>query len=164
MFELQPLRSGLEAAVFLFEQENRSYFARSITDRGDAYFEDFAEHHRELMADQQSGFGAFYVIVDEHGAVVGRFNLYGIQNGAADVGYRVAERISGRGVATSGLRELCRIARDDLGLRRLAATVSDDNVASSRVLVKSGFIPIGPADVGGSHGSAFELDLAGSDV
>jgi ribosomal-protein-alanine N-acetyltransferase len=160
MFELEPLRRDLEAAVFEFEQENRSYFTRSINDRGDLFFEEFAERHRELMADQQSGIGAFYVFVDEHGAVVGRFNLYDIQDGAADVGYRVAERVSGRGVATSGLRQLCRIARDNIGLRRLTAAASDDNVASQTVLVKAGFIAIGQADVWGRHGSVFELDLA----
>jgi [ribosomal protein S5]-alanine N-acetyltransferase len=159
MFELQPLRGDHEAAVFVFEQENRSYFSRSISDRGDMFFEEFAERHRELMADQQSGIGAFYVFVDEPGAVVGRFNLYAIQDGTAEVGYRVAERVSGRGVATNGLRELCRIARNDIGLRRLTAAASDNNVASQRVLVKAGFIRIGQAEVGGRHGSMFELDL-----
>jgi [ribosomal protein S5]-alanine N-acetyltransferase len=157
--ELQPVRIDLEAAVLLFEQENRAYFTRSINDRGDTFFEEFAERHQELMAEQRSGTGAFYVLVDEHG-VVGRFNLYNIQDGTADVGYRVAERVSGRGVATSGLLTLCRIAREDIGLRSLTAAVSDENVASRRVLVKAGFTEIGQADVAGRNGSVFELDLA----
>jgi ribosomal-protein-alanine N-acetyltransferase len=160
MFELQPVRGDLEAAVLVFEQENRSYFTQSINDRGDMFFEEFAERHRELLADQQSGSGAYYVVVDDLGAVVGRFNLYDIQDGSANVGYRVAERVSGRGVATSGLRRLCQIARDDIGLRRLTAAVSDENVASHRVLVKAGFAAIGQADVAGRQGSLFELDLA----
>lgn len=159
MFKLQPLRSDHEAAVLVFERENRSYFGRSISDRGDMFFDEFAERHRELIADQQSGIGAFFVFVDEHGAVVGRFNLYAIQDGTAEVGYRVAERVSGRGVATNGLRELCRIARNDIGLRRLTAAASDNNVASQRVLVKAGFITIGQTDVAGRPGSMFELDL-----
>jgi [ribosomal protein S5]-alanine N-acetyltransferase len=160
MFELQGLRSDLEAAVFVFEQENRSYFARSISDRGDMFFEEFAERHRELMADQQAETGAFYVLVDEHGAVTGRFNLYDIQSGTAAVGYRVAEQASGRGVATSGLRKLCRIARDEIGLRRLTAATSNENIASQRVLAKVGFVLIGPTEVGGRDGLEFVLNLA----
>ncbi len=159
MYELQPLRGDLEAAVFAFEQENRTYFARSISDRGDRFFEEFAERHRELLADQRAGTGAYYVLVDDLGAVVGRFNLYELQEESAEVGYRVAERVSGRGVATSALRELCRIARDDIGLRRLRATASQANVASRRVLANAGFVVTGPADVAGRDGSVFELDL-----
>ena len=95
--------------------------------------------------------------------MVGRFNLYNIQCGTADVGYRVAERVSGGGVATAGLLELCRIASEAIGLRRLTAAVSDENVASRRVLVKAGFIEMGKVDVAGRHGSVFELDLVASD-
>jgi ribosomal-protein-alanine N-acetyltransferase len=81
-------------------------------------------------------------------------------DGTAAVGYRVAERVSGHGVATSGLRELCRIAREDIGLRLLTAATDSENVASKRVLAKVGFVLIGPTEVGGRHGSEFTLDLA----
>jgi ribosomal-protein-alanine N-acetyltransferase len=160
VFELQCLRSDHEAAVLAFEQENRAYFARSINDRGDPYFEGFAEQHRELIAAQVSGRGAFYVSVDAHDAVVGRFNLYDIRDGTANVGYRVAERVSGQGVATTGLRELCRIAREDIALRTLTAAAGDENLASQRVLARAGFVRIGHTVVGGGHGSAFRLDLS----
>jgi ribosomal-protein-alanine N-acetyltransferase len=143
-----------------FEQENRAYFARSISDRGDLFFDRFADQHRELIAAQDSGTGAFYVFVDDDEAVVGRFNLYDIQDGTAVVGYRVAEGVSGRGVATSGLRQLCRIAREDIGLRTLTAAVGDGNVASQKVLGRAGFVMIGPTEVAGSHGSEYVLDLA----
>ncbi len=145
--------------MLAFEQDNREYFARSISDRGDLYFERFPDQHRELLAVQASSTGAFYVLVDALEAVVGRFNLYDIHDETGDVGYRVAERVAGRGVATSGLWELRRIAREEIGLRTLTATVSDDNVASQRVLAKVGFVLIGPAEVGGRHGSEYTLDL-----
>jgi ribosomal-protein-alanine N-acetyltransferase len=35
------------------------------------------------------------VLVDEDGSVLGRFNLYGPQDGTAEVGYRVAQRAGG---------------------------------------------------------------------
>jgi len=160
MFELQRLRGDHEAAVLAFERENRAYFATSISDRGDSYFEEFSQQHRELLATQESQEAAFYVLVDEHEAVVGRFNLYDVQVGTASVGYRVAERVSGRGVATFGLSKLCRIANEDLGLRMLTAAASDTNVASQRVLAKAGFTLTGPTEVEGRHGSEFTLDLA----
>jgi ribosomal-protein-alanine N-acetyltransferase len=112
------------------------------------------------LAVQSSGHGAFYVFVDGHGSVVGRFNLYDIREGTGVVGYRVAERVSGRGVATSGVEDLCRIAREDIGLQLLTAAVSNENVASQRILAKVGFTVIGPTEVGGRHGSEYQLDLA----
>jgi ribosomal-protein-alanine N-acetyltransferase len=160
MFELERLRLDHEVAVLTFERENRAYFAMSISDRGDSYFEEFSGQLRELIASQESRVGAFFVLVDEHGAVVGRFNLYEIQDGRAVVGYRVAERVSGRGVATVGLRTLCRIAREDMRLRMLTAVTGDTNVASQRVLAKTGFVRMGPSEIEGRHGSEFELDLS----
>jgi ribosomal-protein-alanine N-acetyltransferase len=106
------------------------------------------------------GTGAFYVLIEEDGTVVGRFNLYDFVDGTADVGYRVAEHVSGRGVATLGLRNLCHVASNDLGLRTLRAVASTDNVASQRVLEKCGFAAVGPAQAGGRDGLMFELALA----
>jgi ribosomal-protein-alanine N-acetyltransferase len=160
MFVLERLRSDHEAAVLTFERENRAFFAQSISDRGDQFFARFAEEHQELMAVQESGMGAFYLLVDERDAVVGRFNLHEVHDRTARVGYRVAERVSGRGVATSGLWELCRVARDEIGLRTLTAAVGSQNVASRRVLAKVGFVLIGPAEVGDRAGSEYGLDLA----
>ncbi len=138
---------------------NRAYFAASINDRGDEFFANFGEQYRALLAEQEAGAGYFHVLVDEHDAVMGRFNLYGVVNGTAEVGYRVAQRVSGRGVATSGLRALCRIASDEYGLRTLSAKAGNENAASQRVLAKVGFIAIGSIEVAGREGARFELAL-----
>jgi len=159
MFELQRLRSDHEAALLDFELANRDYFAESINDRGEAFFANFPKEHRTLLADQESGDFAFHVLVDDEGMVVGRFNLFDIADSTAVVGYRVAQRVTGRGVATSALRELCRIARDDYSLRKLRAATSYENVASQRVLERAGFVADGPTDVGGRPGLWYELDL-----
>jgi [ribosomal protein S5]-alanine N-acetyltransferase len=159
VFQLQLVGPKYESAVLAFERDNRAYFAKSISDRGDSFFEQFSERHRELMAEQQAGACAFYVLVDENGAVVGRFNLYDISDGTARVGYRVAEQVSGHGVATSGLRTLCRMARENFGLQTLTAATSNENVASQRVLLKSGFAYVAPTEVGGRQGALFDIDL-----
>jgi len=160
MLELQRLRLDHEAAVLAFELTNRAYFAESISDRGDAFFEQFTDGHRALLAEQEAGVCVFHVLVDEDGEVVGRFNLYDLVDGRADVGYRVAQRVAGQGVATAGLRDLCRIAGDELGLRTLTAATNTENIASQRVLAKVGFVVIGPAEVAGRQGTSYELVLA----
>lgn len=162
MTELQLLRADHADAVLAFELENRAYFARSISDRGDVYFERFADRHRALLAEQETGACAFYVLVDDHGTVLGRFNLVDLDDGSARLGYRVAEAAAGRGVATATVLELCRLAADRHSLRRLRAATSDTNIASQRVLAKAGFVPVGPADpadIGGKRGSWYERSL-----
>ena len=54
--------------------------------------------------------GVFHVLVGDDGEVLGRFNLVGIEDGTADLGYRVAEKAAGRGVATAAVLEVCRLA------------------------------------------------------
>ena len=162
MPELQLLRPDHAPALLAFERENRAYFAGSISDRGDEYFEEFADRHRELLAEQEAGVGAYYVLVDEQGLVLGRFNLYGCQDGTAELGYRVAQRAAGLGVATAAVRELCRLAAEKHRLRTLRAATSRENAASQRVLAKTGFVPAGPADpadIGGKQGSWYQRDL-----
>ena len=161
VLELQLLRDSHRDALLAFERENRSYFSRFISDRGDEFYERISEHIRTSLAEQDAGVCVFCVLVDKNdGTIVGRFNLYDLADGVARVGYRISERIAGRGVATSALRELCRRAADDYGLRTLSAETSDANVASQRVLEKTGFVRGGDCVVGGKPGVRFAMKLA----
>src|SRR5690349_22120642 len=112
MPELKRLDAGHAPAVLAFEVANRAYFAASISDRGDDYFDQFADRFSALLDEQETGTCAFYVLVAEDGSVLGRFNLYDIADHSASVGYRVAQHVTGRGVATAAVRELCRLAAD----------------------------------------------------
>lgn len=159
---MQRLRADHGQAVLAFELANRDYFAVSISDRGEEFYSQFTERHGALLAEQEAGISAFYVLVDG-GSVLGRFNLYDIKNATATLGYRVAEHVAGRGVATATVRELCRLAREQHGLHALTAATSSENVASRKVLTKAGFIPVGPADpadIGGKQGTLYRRDLA----
>ena len=147
-------------AVFAFELDNRAYFATSISDRGDEFYETFSRQHDALLAQQAAGVCAFYVLVDRDESIVGHFNLYDLEHGAARVGYRVAEHVAGRGVATEALRDLCRKAAADHGLRVLTAKTSTANVASQRVLEKAGFTATGSCVVAGDPGLKYTLALA----
>ncbi|MEU2379394.1 GNAT family N-acetyltransferase [Streptomyces misionensis] len=162
MPELKRLHADHAPAVLAFELANRAYFAASVSDRGDEYFERFADRHSALLAEQEAGICAFYVLVAEDGSVLGRFNLYDIEDGTADLGYRVAQHVAGRGVATATVRELCRLAAERHELRTLRAAASHTNVASRKVLVKAGFVAVGPADpadLGGKPGTWYQCDL-----
>ncbi len=163
MPELQRLRAEHAPAVLAFELANRAYFAASISDRGDEFFDQFTERHSALLAEQEAGIGAFYVLVAEDGSVLGRFNLVLAGDGTAKLGYRVAQHVAGRGVATATVRDLCQLAAARHGLRTLRAATSRDNAASRKVLAKAGFVPVGPAgpaDLGGKSGTWYQRNLA----
>ena len=166
MPQLQRLQAGHAPAVLAFELANRSYFAASISDRGDEYFDQFDKQHSALLAEQEAGAGAYYVLVAEDGSVLGRFNLYRFEDGTAELGYRVAQHAAGRGLATATVRELCRLAAARHGLHTLRAATSRENTASQKVLTKAGFVPAGPADpadIGGKQGTWYQRDLAVGD-
>jgi ribosomal-protein-alanine N-acetyltransferase len=162
--ELQRLDAGHAPAVLAFELANRASFAASVSDRGDEFFDQFTERHSALLAGQEAGSCACYVLVAEDGSVLGRFNLYDLEDGTAVLGYRVAQHVAGRGVATATVRELCRLAAARHGLRTLKAATARENAASQKVLTKAGFVPVGPADpadLGGKPGTWYQRDLVG---
>jgi ribosomal-protein-alanine N-acetyltransferase len=148
--------------VLTFERENREWFGRSISDRGEEYFTEFDARHAWLVADQESGGGAYFVAVDTDGAVLGRFNLIFQHPGTAVLGYRVAERAAGQGLATSAVIDVCSLAGRRYGVSEVVAATTHDNIASQRVLTKAGFEvtgPAAPAEIGGKQGSRWRLEL-----
>ena len=142
---------------------NRAYFAGFISDRGDDDPQHFGEQYDDLLADQASGSGAYYVLVADDGSVLGRFNLVFAGDGVAVLGYRVAENTAGRGVATAAVQDLCQVAAEQHGVRTVRAATAHVNIASQRVLLKAGFVPVGPADpadIGGKVGTWYERHLS----
>jgi [ribosomal protein S5]-alanine N-acetyltransferase len=160
--QLQRLHADHAPAVLAFELANRSYFAAAVSDRGDEFFDEFPEQHSAMLAEQEAGGAAYYVLAAEDGSVLGRFNLYRFEDGTAELGYRVAQHAAGRGLATATVRELCQLAAARHGLHTLRAATSHDNIASQKVLANAGFAPAGPADpahIGGKQGTWYQLDL-----
>ncbi len=154
MVTLEPLRADHADALLAFERENRAYFTRTVPDRGDLYFTaaGFAERHRALLAEQQADVCRFHVVLDEEGNLIGRVNLIDLADGSAELGYRIGEQAAGRGVATAAVAQVCRLAATDYGLTSLTAVTTLDNLASMRVLARSGFTQVGSTTVGGRPG------------
>ncbi|MQA05825.1 MAG: GNAT family N-acetyltransferase [Streptosporangiales bacterium] len=159
MPELQLVRQDHAPALRAFEEENRAYFAASVPDRGDAYFTEFAERHRQLLAWQAEGTDFFHVLVEDDGTIVGRVNLVEAAEGAAELGYRIAERAAGRGVVTAAVRQVCALAVAEYELTVLRAATTVDNMGSRTVLVRTGFVPVGEVVLSGCPGISFRLEL-----
>jgi ribosomal-protein-alanine N-acetyltransferase len=158
--ELQRLRADHAPAVLAFELANRAYFANFVSDRGDEFYDHFTERYNALLAEQEAGTCVFHVLVRQDGTVFGRFNLVNLEDGTAELGYRVAQQVAGHGVASATVQQLCRLAAAQYGLRTLRAATTCDNVASQKVLTKAGFVPAGPAEPGGRPGTWYQHDLA----
>lgn len=162
MPSLQILNDSHAPAILTFEMENRAFFSAWVPDRGDDYFNEYQDRHRALLEEQRNGDCAFFVLFDDDGYVLGRFNLYDIQNRTASLGYRMAQKATGCGVATSTIIRLCAVAAEEYELHSLSAVAADDNPASQRVLTKSGFRILGPArpeELDGREGKRFFREL-----
>ncbi|MFC0629020.1 GNAT family N-acetyltransferase [Kribbella deserti] len=158
MPELERLRLDHGPAVLAFERENREFFASLVPDRGDDYFQEFDVRHKALLAEQAEGICQFHVLV-ENGEVLGRFNLMDLVDGAAHLGYRLAERATGKGLATGTVRSLCELAVRDYGLHTLRAATTEVNTASQAVLTRVGFTRTGRTTLDGLPGLTYTLDL-----
>lgn len=145
----ERLRTDHADALFAFERANRAYFARTVPDRGDAYFAGFADRHRALLAEQEAGVCHFHLVFDTEGESVGRINLVDVLDGSAELGYRIGERAAGRGLATAAVGEIRRLAAGPYGLRELTALTTLDNPASTTVLTRNGFTATGDTRVDG---------------
>lgn len=160
MPEMQLLHPGHAPALLAFEQENRAYFAVSVPDRGDDYFARFDERLHARLAEQEAGVCYFHVLVGAQGEVLGRVNLVDVADGGAELGYRIAERAAGRGLATWAVRELCALAANSYGLTILHAATRLDNAASRAVLARLGFAVVGERELSGRPGLSYLRSLA----
>jgi [ribosomal protein S5]-alanine N-acetyltransferase len=85
-------------------------------------------------------------LIEADGEPAGVISASRVTRGAfqnAGLGYWVAERLNGRGVATEAVRLVCRWGFDEARLHRLEAATLVDNVGSQTVLRRNRFTPIG---------------------
>ncbi|MFF4808544.1 GNAT family N-acetyltransferase [Micromonospora chersina] len=129
---------------------NREFLAPWEPIRGEDYFTADGQH-AVIEADLQQyeqGTKLPHVILDDSGRVIGRITLSGIVRGpfqSCAMGYWVSGSHNGRGFATRAVREIVRVAFEDLGLHRVQAETLLHNVRSQRVLERNGFVRFGMA-------------------
>lgn len=156
---LELVRLDHAAALLSFEQDNRAYFAAWIPDRGDDFFTHYDEEHARLLARQAAGTDYFHVLVGDGGEVLGRVNLVEIADGCAELGFRIAEKVAGRGLATAAVHQVCALARTEYGLVRLRARATRNNRGSQAVLARTGFVETGEILLNGRPGIAYSRRL-----
>jgi ribosomal-protein-alanine N-acetyltransferase len=159
MPDLQLVRLDHAPALLEFERENRAYFAASVPDRGDEFFAEFDTRYAQLLERQAAGTDYFHLLVTEGGEVVGRVNLYEVADGSAELGYRIAQKAAGQGLATAAVRKVCELAATEYGLSRLRARVTLDNPASRQVLEHNGFVAEGPLSLNGKPAMTYMCAL-----
>jgi ribosomal-protein-alanine N-acetyltransferase len=128
-------------SLLAFETENDQFFSRVIAPRDRQFLSSagIKAHISQCVAEHCEKRSVFYVLVDEH-RIVARANMRNINaQREAEIGYRVAEREIGRGIATHCVNHLIDTGRKK-GLTALVAYVMDNSPVSEPVLVKNGFI------------------------
>jgi ribosomal-protein-alanine N-acetyltransferase len=131
-------------------QVNREFLAPWEPIQGEEFFTVDGQQAviKNALEQHHQGTTLPHVIVDKSGRVTGRISLNGIVRGAfqsCSMGYWVSAADNGRGLATAAVREILRVAFDELDLHRVQADTLLDNVRSQRVLERNGFVRYGMA-------------------
>jgi ribosomal-protein-alanine N-acetyltransferase len=109
----------------------------------------FRRRLRQYALESRSDTGyAFFLHETAHDSLIGALTLSNVRRGvaqAASMGYWIGAGHKGRGLMTEAVRAVLPFAFETLRLHRLEAACLEDNVASRRVLEKSGFLREGIA-------------------
>ena len=127
---IRPLRADDAGELAALLVENRSFLAPFEPDRDERFYTVEGQLERLEREDKH----AFAILDGERIAgTVAMSNVVRGPHESANLGYWVAERENGRGLATKAVGELLPIAFGELGLHRLEAGTLVDNLASRRV-------------------------------
>lgn len=141
--EQLSLREMIESdAAFYLEILSDPDFRTNIADRGVRTEEAALVSLRErvLTSYEVHGFGMYLVSRKSDGEAVGMAGLVKrdfLKN--VDLGYAFLPRGRGQGFATEAARACVELAREQFGIRRLAAITAPENTPSIRLLEKLGF-------------------------
>jgi ribosomal-protein-alanine N-acetyltransferase len=151
---LRPLSLADAPKLLALRVANRDFFAPFEPLMPERHFslegqsEDIARGQEERSKDRRYPFGIFAWVDDGNDRLVGRVSLSNVARGAwqnATIGYYVDRGCNGRGYATQAVKLALRFAFEEAGLHRVQGAVVPENVASARVLQKTGFSPEGRA-------------------
>ena len=152
--------------LFQFELENRPWFEKHIAARDENFYSKFKiEKHIVTCYSNYQAQKMYPAIIELDSEIIARVNLRNISLNAksADLGYRVAEGSSGKGVASKSVGAILNIAKQELGLEIISSYVTTKNLASQKVLNKHNFKQIkllkGFALVSGQNEDCFEYEL-----
>ena len=130
--------SDREALMTLCNAVDRAFLSDRLPE---PYTEADADWWVGMVAESEGKKGVWRSIwVDEQ--LVGSISVErkaGEERNTGDLGYMILTPWWSKGIGTEAVRQICEIAREELGLERISATVFEGNRASERVLEKNGF-------------------------
>jgi ribosomal-protein-alanine N-acetyltransferase len=137
-------------ALAVLVRANREFFAPWEPLREETFFSVDGQRSvvQAALKAREQGTTLPHVILDEAGNVVGRITLNEIVRGplqSCSLGYSLSATENGRGLATAAVRDIVRLAFEELKLHRIQAGTLPHNDRSQRVLERSGFIRYGLA-------------------
>jgi [ribosomal protein S5]-alanine N-acetyltransferase len=145
--ELRGLEPADARTLALLYRAEREFLAPFEPDRPARFFTIAGQREllrRDMIAAEEDRRYGFAIVADDE--TVGVLHLNNVKRGASEsgsLGYFVARRHNGRGIASAAVALVCEWAFGMLGLQRLEAATLVDNWASQRVLSRNGFRPVG---------------------
>ena len=130
--------SDQEALMALCNAVDRAFLSDRLPE---PYTEADANWWLGMVAESEGKEGVWRAIWAD-GNLVGSISVErkdGDENNVGDLGYMILTSWWSKGIGTEAVRQMCGIAREELGLERISATVFEGNRASERVLEKNGF-------------------------
>jgi ribosomal-protein-alanine N-acetyltransferase len=145
---LRPVVTADAAASARAFDRNRAHLEPWDPIRPDDFYTEAGQRVRIKQIEQDRAAGRLerWVFDRGDGEVYGNITLSNIELGIflnARMGYWVDAALIGRGLATTAVGAVCDHARERWNLHRVEAGTNVDNVASQRVLLKSGFEEMG---------------------
>ncbi len=92
-----------------------------------------------LNADDDTTYSFAITVDDKAVGSIGVFRKDNIHARTAELGYYISDRFWGKGIGTSAVKQVCKYVFDNTNIIRIFAEPFADNVASCRVLEKTGF-------------------------
>lgn len=93
--------------------------------------------------EQRQWYAAWFIELPT-GERIGELCFKGVSaDGSVEIGYGISPEFWGRGFATEAVKAVTEWALSEPNVNRITAETEEDNIASQRVLEKSGFVPTG---------------------
>lgn len=149
MLSFKKLSEDHSQDLLAFELENRTYFESMITERAAEFYSSIGINlHIKDLIEKSRNQSALAMLAFEGGEIVARANVHRIDcaQSSCEIGYRVAQRHTGKGIATACIHKLKQLATEHYQINNIIARVLDNNPASKKALLKCGFRHTGETD------------------
>lgn len=148
-FYLRLIQKGDAQQLLDFELRNKDFFTKTSPTRSDSFYtlegkEAFVQSQVKAIENNE---GYSFLMFDYQDHLIGWVSLFELllvpSLNCCYIGYRIDEKMQGKGYTTLAVKEVIDFAFNTLKLHRLEAGVLLKNKASQRVLEKCGFIQEG---------------------